>query len=59
LSARWLADLMVQLTDRQIEDAFRAANYTPDQIAMLKQGVKNRIGQLHRVADERNMAVGK
>jgi hypothetical protein len=50
---------MVQLTDRQIEDAFRAANYTPDQIAMLKQGVKNRIGQLHRVADERNMAVGK
>jgi hypothetical protein len=59
LSARWLADLLLQLSDKQIEDAFRAANYTPSQIAMLKQGVKNRIAQLHQVADERNMAVGK
>jgi hypothetical protein len=59
LSARWLANLLLQLSDKQIEDAFRAANYTPSQIAMLKQGVKNRIAELDRVADERNLAVSR
>ena len=59
LSARWLADLLLQLSDKQIEDAFRAANYAPNQIALFKQGVRNRIAQLHRVADERNLTVSK
>jgi hypothetical protein len=55
INARWLADLLLQLSDKQIEDAFRAANYTPSQITILRQGVKNRIEQLDRVADERNL----
>jgi hypothetical protein len=54
--ARWLADLLVQLTDKQIEDAFRAANYSPGDIKTLKRAVKNRIAELDRVADERNLA---
>lgn len=58
-NARWLADLLVQLSDRQIEDAFRAANYTPAQIEMLTQGVKKRIEQLDRVANENNMTLGR
>lgn len=56
IHARWLADLLLQLSDRQIEDAFRAANYTPEQIITLKQGVKKRIKQLDEVANERNLA---
>jgi hypothetical protein len=48
--ARWLADLLSQLSDRQIEDAFRAANYSPRDISMLKEGVKNRIQELNRIA---------
>lgn len=54
--ARWLADLLVQLTDKQIKDAFRAANYSPGDINTLKRAVKNRIAELDRVADERNLA---
>jgi hypothetical protein len=59
LSARWLADLLVQLSDKQIEDMFRAANYTPSQIAMLKQGVKKRIQQLDGAANEKNWTIGE
>lgn len=43
---RWLADLLVQLTDKQIEDMFRAANYNDDEIRLLTAGVKNRIRAL-------------
>lgn len=43
---RWLADLLVQLSDKQIKDAFRAANYTPEEIEMLAAGVKERIRTL-------------
>ena len=43
---RWLADLMVQLSDKQIEDAFRAANYSPSDIKLLTQSVKGRIRAL-------------
>lgn len=43
---RWLADLLIQLTDKQIEDAFRAANYSDADVALLTQSVKNRIRSL-------------
>jgi hypothetical protein len=48
--ARWLADLLNQLSDKQIEDAFRAANYTSDEINMYKIAVKNRIADITSVA---------
>ena len=44
--ARWLANLLLQLSDKQIEDAFRAANYAPADLKTLKQAVKNRIAAL-------------
>ncbi len=43
---RWLADLLVQLTDKQIEDAFRAANYSDADTTLLVGSVKSRIRAL-------------
>jgi hypothetical protein len=44
--ANWMAGLLAQLTDAQIRDAFRAANYTPSQINQLAQTVRNRTNEL-------------
>lgn len=45
---RWLADLLMQLSDKQIEDAFRAANYEPKEIATLAASFKARIAELDK-----------
>jgi hypothetical protein len=45
---RWLADLLMQLSDKQIEDAFRAANYEPDEVATLASSVRARIAELDK-----------
>ena len=44
--ARWIGDLLSRLSPEQIRDAFRAANYTPEETRLLTQGVTNRITQL-------------
>ena len=44
--ARWLGDLLARLSDQQIQDAFRAANYTPQQVKMLSDALKARITEL-------------
>jgi len=44
--ARWIGNLLAQLSDQQLEDAFRAANFKPPEIRMLTQTVKARINQL-------------
>ena len=38
--ARWIGGLLSRLSDRQIQDAFRAANYTPQQVQMLSGAVR-------------------
>lgn len=43
---RWLADLLLQLSDKQIEDAFRAANYDDKDVKLLAQAFKSRINEL-------------
>jgi hypothetical protein len=43
---RWIADLLLQLSDKQIEDAFRAANYEPEDVKLLAQAFKARINEL-------------
>jgi hypothetical protein len=43
---RWLADLLDQLTDKQLHDAFLAANYSDADIQVLTQAVKARIRAL-------------
>jgi hypothetical protein len=44
--AQWIASLLSQLSDRQIRDAFRAANYTPGQINLLTGEVRERTNEL-------------
>jgi hypothetical protein len=44
--ATWMATLLAQLSDRQIKDAFRAANYSPAQINLLAGAVRDRSNQL-------------
>lgn len=50
--ARWLADLLLQLSDEQISDAFRAANYTPEEVKLLTQEVKERISELDKATKQ-------
>jgi hypothetical protein len=54
--ARWLADLLTQLSDNQIRDMFRAANYSSGDIHTLTKAVKERISQLDRAAYDRRIA---
>lgn len=44
--AEWIANLLSQLNDRQIQDAFRAANYTPSEVNLLAQTVRERSREL-------------
>ena len=44
--AQWVASLLSQLSDGQLRDAFRAANYTPGQINLLAGEVRERTNEL-------------
>jgi hypothetical protein len=44
--ARWIAGLLSKLSERQIADAFRAANYTPEEVRLLTTAVRGRIDEL-------------
>ena len=44
--ARWVGELLARLSDRQISDTFRAANYTPEEIQTLTDSVRARINEL-------------
>jgi hypothetical protein len=48
--ARWLANLMKRLSDEQIRDAFRSANYTTEEVEMLTGALKRRIAALENPA---------
>jgi hypothetical protein len=43
---RWIASLLSKLSDRQIADAFRAANYKPEEVRLLTSAVRQRIREL-------------
>ena len=45
--ARWIGSLLAQLSHRQIEDAFRAGGYSPDEIEGFTRVVEIRIHQLN------------
>lgn len=47
--ARWIGGWLSRLSDRQLTDAFRAANYTPAEIRMLTRAVRERINELVRL----------
>ncbi len=44
--AKWLGAILSRLSDRQIEDAFRAANYGPEEVRLLSRAVRSGIGEL-------------
>lgn len=44
--ATWIGSLLAKLTDRQLQDAFRAGNYTPSQINLLTSVIRARTGEL-------------
>jgi hypothetical protein len=44
--ALWVASLLSQLSDQQVRDAFRAANYTPEQVNLLTRVVRARTNEL-------------
>ena len=47
--AKWIGGLLSRLSDKQLNDAFRAANYTPDEIKLLTDTMRARINQLTRL----------
>lgn len=44
--ARWLADKLNQLTDKQLTDIFRAANYSENDVQTFKNAARRRITEL-------------
>jgi hypothetical protein len=44
--ARWVGQVLSRLSDRQLSDAFRAANYTPEETQTLASVVRARINTL-------------
>lgn len=47
--AQWIGNLLARLSDEQIADAFRAANYAPADVTLLTGAVRARINQLVNV----------
>src|SRR5215204_1517059 len=47
--AKWIGDVLAGLSEEQIKDAFRAANYTPTEVEALAQEVLGRINALHNL----------
>ena len=46
---KWMASLLAQLTPQQVEDAFRAGGYTPEQVQAYAAVVESRIAQLQKL----------
>ncbi|HJU55656.1 MAG TPA: hypothetical protein VJ715_13825 [Pyrinomonadaceae bacterium] len=44
--ARWVGSLLSKLSDQQLTDAFRAANFTPEEVQTLVGAARARINQL-------------
>ena len=45
---RWHAQRLAQLSDQQLNDAFRAANYSADEVKLLREGVRERTAELDK-----------
>lgn len=49
--ARWLSNLLNRLSEEQIKDAFRAANYSPGEVEHLASAFRERITELTSVGN--------
>ena len=54
--ARWLASQLNRLSDAQIRDAFRAANYSPADVETFARAVRGKIDELNRAVGANNLA---
>jgi hypothetical protein len=57
--AQWMASWLSQLSDRQIRDAFRAANYRPDEINLLARSVRERTNELLSLRASPTIQIGR
>lgn len=53
--AKWLADRLGQLSDKQIGDAFRAANYSAADVTTYATAVRRKIVEIQRAAGASNL----
>ena len=44
--ARWVGRILSRLSDEQLADAFRAANYSPEEVRTLAAAVRSRVEEL-------------
>jgi hypothetical protein len=49
-NGRWLATRLARLSDKQLEDAFRAANYSAEEVKLLREGVRLRTAELQKAS---------
>ena len=56
--AKWVGDLLSRLSDEQLKDAFRAGNFTTEEIGILVPAARARINQLVNLPGA-GMAVGQ
>ena len=54
--ARWLSNQLNRLSDSQISDAFRAANYSPAEVDTYTRTIRRKIVELDRVANDSRLA---
>lgn len=54
--AQWLASLLEQLSDKQIEDAFRAGNFSAPDRKTYRMEIRNRISELKAAARSEKVA---
>jgi len=47
-NGRWLATRLARLSDNQLDDAFRAANFSAEDVKLLREGVRMRTAELQK-----------
>ena len=57
--AQWMGNWLSQLTDGQLHDAFRAANYRPDEIDLLVRTVRARTNELVSLRPSPRIQIGR
>lgn len=55
-NARWLHSLLNRLSEKQIRDAFRAGNYSPQEVDMFTKAVQRKISELGTAVRGQNVA---
>ena len=55
-NGRWLTNRLAMLSDKQLDDTFRAANYSADEIKLLKEGFKARLTELMKITSGQAVA---